>query len=124
MKGINKLYYIKKDIKSLQEEIKNIGEISAMQFTGMPHSNSISDPTYKLLIKKDRLVERLNKKIEKYLDELERIESIIEHIEDIEIRTMARMRFILHKKWEDIGKEFNYDRTSCSKKVRNYFDNI
>lgn len=122
MRGLNKLYYIKKDIKSLQEEIKNIPEISAMQMTGMPHSNSVSDPIYNLILKKEKLVEKLNKKIERYLDELIRIEDIIDHIEDIEIRTMARMRFVLNKRWEDIGKEFNYDRTSCSKKVRNYFE--
>ena len=124
MKGINKLYYIKKDIKALQEEIKSIPEISAMQFTGMPHSNSISDPTYNLYQRKDKLVERLNKKIEKYLDELERVENIIEHIDDIEVRAMARMRFVLHKKWEDIGEEVHLDRTACYRKVKKYIENM
>lgn len=122
MKGLNKLYYIKKDIEELKEEIKNIPEISGLNMSGMPHTNNVGDPVYKLMQKREKLITKLYKKIEKYYDELIRIESILDEVEDIEIRTMARMRFINNMKWEDIGYKLNYDRTTCSKKVREYFE--
>lgn len=124
MKGLNRLYYIKKEIADIQEEIKSIPEISGLNMSGMPHSSSVNDPIYKLLIKKEKLVEKLNRKIERYLDELLRIESIIDQIEDIEIRTMARMRFVQNMKWQDIGEQVHLDRTVCSRKVRNYLDEM
>lgn len=122
MRGLNKLFYIKKEIEYLQAEIKNLPEISGINMSGMPHSNGVSDPVYNLIIKKEKLIARLNKKIEKYLDELARVETIIDAIEDIEVRTIARMRFVQNKKWEKIGGELYMDRTSCSKKLRNYFN--
>lgn len=124
MRGLNKLYYIKKEIEEIKWEIKNLPEISAGQITGMPHSTQVSDPIFNLMLKKDRLVEKLNKKIERYMDELIRIEDIIEQIDDSEIRLMARMRFIKCMKWEDIGEQVHLDRTVCSRKVRKYLDNM
>lgn len=124
MRGLNKLYYIKCDIENLKKEIENIPEISAVQYTGMPNAKGISDKVYELVVKKERLLERLNKKKNKYLDELMRIEDILDKIDDVEVRAMARMRYIQNMKWEDIGKEVNMDRTSCSKKVRKYLDNM
>lgn len=124
MRGLNKLYYLKKEIEELKWEIKNLPEISAGQITGMPHSNAVSDPVFNLMLKREKLVEKLNRKIEKYVDELERIEGIIEQIDDDEIRLMARLRFIKCMKWEDIGEQVHLDRTVCSKKVRKYLNNM
>ena len=122
MRGLNRLYYIKKEIADIQAEIKSIPELSGGEMTGMPHSTNISDPITTYLMKKEKLVERLNKKINLYLDELIRIENIIDQIDDIEIRAMARMRFVQNMKWEDIGEQVHLDRTVCSKKVRKYLD--
>jgi transposase len=124
LRGLNKLYYIKKEIEEIKLEIKNLPEIGAGQITGMPHSNDVSDPIFNLMLKKDRLVEKLNRKIERYMEELERIEGIIEQIDDDDIRLMARMRFIRCMKWEDIGEQVHLDRTVCSKKVRKYLANM
>lgn len=124
MRGLNKLYYIKKDINLIKEEIKNIPELSGGEMSGMPHSTNISDPITTYLMKKEKLVERLNKKINQYYDELIRIENIIDQIDDIEIRVMARMRFIQNMKWEDIGEQVHLDRTVCSRKVRKYLENM
>lgn len=124
MRGLNKLYYLKKEIEEIRWEIENLPEISASQITGMPHSGQVSDPIYSLMLKKDKLIIRLNKKIERYMDELIRIEDIIEQIDNEEIRVMARMRFIKCMKWEDIGDKVHLDRTVCSKKVRKYLANM
>lgn len=121
MTKLNKLYYIKLEIDDIRSEIDNIPEISSSQMTGMPHSTTISDPVSNVFMKKQKLVDKLSKKIDKYLDELNKVEDFIDEIEDEEIRTIARKRFIKHKKWEEIGKEMDFDRTVCYKKLKNYF---
>ena len=122
MKGLNKLYYLKMEIEDLKEEIKNIPEISGLDMSGMPHASGVSDPIYNLIQKKEKLVARLHKKMERYLDELIRIENIIDGIDDIEIRTIARMRFVQNKKWAEIGEEVHIDRTACYRKLKKYLE--
>lgn len=123
MKGLNKLYYLKLEIDNLRDEIDNIPEISSSQITGMPHSNSVSDPVWQLQLKKQKLVERLSRKIERYIDELTRIEDIIDKIEDEEVRAIARMRFVQNLKWEEIGIKLDFDRSVCYRKLKNYLKN-
>ena len=124
MRGLNKLYYLKIDIENIREEIKNIPTISSPQLTGMPHGTGISNPIVNYVLKKEALIEKLNQKIEKYTEELIRIEGIIEQIDDAEVRAIARMRFIQNMKWEDIGEKIHLERTTCSKKLRKYIKNM
>lgn len=124
MRGLNKLYYLKIDIENIKEEIRSLPTISSPQLSDMPHGTDISNPIETYFQKKEKLIEKLNQKIEKYTEELIRIENIIDTIEDIEIRTIARMRFIQNMKWEDIGEQMNYERTTCSKKLRKYIDSM
>ena len=120
MRGLNKLYYLKIDIENIREEIKSIPTISSPQITGMPHGTGVSNPIEAYFLKKEALIEKLNQKIEKYTEELMRIEDIIEKIDDPEIRAIARMRFIQNMKWEDIGDKMYLERTTVSKKLRKY----
>jgi len=121
MRGLNKLYWLKIDIENIKEEMNTV--ISAIDYSGMPHSTEVSDTVHQMYLKREKLTEKLHKKVNQYLDELIRIENIIDRIEDDEIRAMARMRFVQNMKWEAIGKKVGYDRTVCSKKVRRYFEN-
>ena len=124
MRGLNKLYYLKIDIENIKEEIRSLPTISSPQLTGMPHGTEVSNPIEKYILKKEALIEKLNQKIEKYTDELIRIEEIIERIDDPEIRAIARMRFIQNMKWEDIGEKMYLERTTVSKKLRKYIENM
>ena len=124
MRGLNKLYYLKIDIENIKEEIRCLPTISSPQITGMPRGTDISNPIESYFLKKEALIEKLNQKIEKYTEELIRIEEVIERIEDPEIRAIARMRFIQNMKWEDIGEKMYLERTTCSKKLRKYIDNM
>ena len=124
MRGLNKLYYLKIDIENIKEEIKSLPTISSPQLSDMPHGTDINNPLETWLLKKEKLIEKLNQKIDKYTEELIRIENIIDTIDDIEIRTIARMRFIQNMTWEDIGEHMNYERTTCSKKLRKYIDSM
>jgi hypothetical protein len=124
MRGLNKLYYIKLEIENIKEEIRSLPTISSPQITGMPHGTGVSNPIEQYFLKKEALIEKLNKKIEQYTEELVRIESIIDQIEDVEVRAIARMRFIQNMKWEDIGQKVHLERTTCSKKLRKYIDSM
>ena len=124
MRGLNKLYYLKIDIESIKEEIASLPMIPSSQITGMPHGTGGSSPIESYCIKKEKLLERLNQKVQKYTEELIRIEDIIDKIDDPEIRAIARMRFIQNMKWEDIGEKVYLERTTCSKKLRKYLDGM
>ena len=123
MKNLNKLYFLKIEIKEVEDEIKGLTEISSPSYSGMPPSGVISDPVQDFFKRKQKLLDKLGRKLEKYVKELERIENIIDGIEDAEVRVIARLRYIKCKKWEDIGKELHQDRSVCSKKLSNYFKN-
>ena len=124
MRGLNKLYYLKIDIESIQEEIRSLPMISSPQITGMPKGSGISEPVVSYVLKKEELVERLNQKIAKYTEELVRIENIIETIDDAEVRAIARMRFVQCMTWEDIGNKIHLDRTNCARKLKKYIKNM
>ena len=124
MRGLNKLYWLKIDIENIKKEIESIPTISSPQLTGMPHGSGISNPVVSYVIKKEELIEKLNQKIARYTEELARIESVIDRIDDVEIRAIARMRFVLCLTWEEIGEKVHSDRTTCSKKLRKYIDNM
>ena len=122
MRGLNKVYYLRLEIKDLEEEIKAIPDVSGMNYSGMPHSTGVSDPTFNLVQKKEKLIEKLHRKMDRLVEEIERIENIIEGIDDVEVRAIARKRFIQNKKWEDIGKEMHIDRTACYRKLKKYIE--
>lgn len=124
MRGLNKLYYLKLDIENIKEEIKNIPTISSPQITGMPHGTDVSNPIENYFLKKEALMEKLNQKIEKYTEELIRIEGIIDGIDDEEVRAIARMRFVQCLKWEEIGERVHLERTTCAKKLKKYIKNM
>lgn len=124
MRGLNKLYYLKLDIENIKKEIESIPTISSPQITGMAHGTNVSNPIESYFLKKEQLLEKLNQKIEKYTEELIRIEGIIDTIDDIEVKAIARMRFIRCMKWEDIGQEIHLDRTNCARKLKKYIQSI
>lgn len=122
MNGLHRLYFLKIEIKELKDEISNLSELSANEMNGMPNGNAISNPTHQYFMKKQKLIEKLNRKLEKYIDELTRIENIIDEIGDAETRLIARYRFIDNLTWEEIGKKMHRDRSVCYKKVKKYFE--
>ena len=124
MRGLNKLYYLKTDIENIKDEIRSLPIISSPSMTGEAHGTDISSPIMSYVLKKEALIEKLNNKIAKYTEELIRIEDIIDKIDDVEIKAIARMRFIQCMKWEDIGEKIHLERTTCSKKIRKYLESM
>lgn len=124
MRGMNKLYFIKLEIEEIKDEIKSITEISSAEITGMPHGATISNPTEQNFLKKEKLIEKLEKKVNQYIDELIRIEGIIDNIENEEVRLIARLRFIQNLKWDEISRKVNFDRSVCYRKLDKYLKGI
>lgn len=124
IKELNKLYYIKKNITALEEELAELNNLGSASINNMPKGNTTSDPTQKFVMKKNRILEKLNKNYEKYLTEYEKINNFIDSIEDEEIKLIARLRFIKLKDWESIGEEVKADRTTPSKKLKRYLESI
>ena len=124
MRGLNKLYYLKLDIENIKDEIKSLPIISSPSMSGMPHGTDISSPVMSYVLKKEALIEKLNSKIEKYTEELIRIEDVIDKIDDVEIKAIARMRFIQNMRWEDIADKIHLERTTCSKKLKKHLESM
>ena len=121
MKNLNKLYWLKKEVTQIEEQIRELTILSAFEMSGMPSSNSVSSPVEKFYARLDKLRTKLEKAKEKVVIEKERLESYIENIEDAEIRVLARARYLECKTWEVIGDENHMDRRTASRKLEKYF---
>ena len=121
MKNLNKLYWLKKEVTQIEDQIRELTILSAFEMSGMPSSNSVSSPVEKFYNRLDKLRTKLEKAKEKVVVEKERLESYIETIEDAEIRVLARARYLECKTWEVIGDENHMDRRTASRKLEKYF---
>ena len=121
MKNLNKLCWLKREVKQIEEQIRELTILSAFEMSGMPSSNSVSSPVEQFYNRLDKLRTKLAKAKGKVAKEMERLESYIEAVEDAEIRVLARMRYIDCMKYEDIGDEVHMDRRTVSRKLENYF---
>lgn len=120
MKSLNKLYWIKKEIVQLENQIKELTVLSAVSTDGVSGGNNVTSPVERFYDRLEKLKTKLKLKHAESLAEQERLEEFIETIEDEEIRVLARCRFIECKSYEQIGYENFIDRTTVSKKLRNY----
>lgn len=117
-KELSRYYYLKKEISDLEERIIKLGygvgsvEISDMP-KGVPSNNTIQQRVVEL---REKYIETRVSALEEYL----KIEKYISSVEDSEIRTMMRLRFLDLKSWEDIGREYYCDRRTASRKVHKY----
>lgn len=129
IKDLNKLYYIKKNIKELEEELAELNNLGAAPITDSIKGNKVSNPTESYVIKRNRILEKLNKVRHEYLEEYEKISDFINDIEDEEIKLIARLRFIKQKDWVYIAEEISpedktRDRTTPRKKINRYLRNL
>ena len=122
MKNLNRLYWLKQEIKQIENQIKELTVLSASAMSGMPSSKKVSSPVERFVLRMDRLKEKLAQKYDELAAETERIEETIESIEDVEVRLIARKRFIEHKDFQTIGDELFIDRTTASKKLNRYLE--
>ena len=124
MKNINTLYYLKQERIQIENQIKELTILSAVPMSGMPKGNSVSSPVERFAERLEQLKEKLQRKCAEILTETERIEEYIENIDDVEVRLIARKRFIENKTYRVIGEEMYTDGTTARKKLKRYFERV
>lgn len=122
-KELSNYYYLKKEIKDLEERIETLGNgVGSIKISDMPKGSSkISSIQEKIVELKEKWINARVSALEEYL----RIETYINSIEDIEIRLIARYRYLDLLSWEQIALKIGkgQDRTTVSKKMRSFLDN-
>lgn len=123
MRGLNKVYWLKKEIEQITEQIKELTMYSSPSLSGIPSgSRNNTSPVERYVLRKEKLTEKLKAKINELIEEVQRLEKYIESIDDAEIRMIARKRFIENKDWQVIGDEMYMDRTTVSRKLKKYLE--
>lgn len=123
MKTLNSLYWLKKEKRQIENQIKELTILSAVSISGMPSGGNVTSPVECFNERLEQLREKLQQKCDEILSETERIEKVIESIEDADVRVIARERFISNKSFQTIGDELYIDRTTAYKKLKRYFEN-
>ena len=122
-KELNQLHYINKEIEVLKnqlDELKSRSFIKGQELTGMPFVSGTSDKTASIAIAIREIEELYEIKLRELYLVRGRIERYINTIRDGEIRLIVRLRCINNMTWEQIAPEVGYERTTVSKKYRQY----
>ena len=122
MRNLNKIYWLKKEVKQIEEQIAELTYYTGASFTGAPSGSNNTSPVEMFVLKEERLLDKLEKTKAKLIEEVQRVEEYIEGIDDAEIRVIARKRFIENKDWQVIGDEMYMDRTTVSRKMKKYLE--
>lgn len=118
-KELSRYYYLKREIKDLEDRLKELGVgLSAINLdkelsSGSSGHTSIQE---KIAIIKEKWINARLSALEEYL----KIENYIETVEEVEIRQIMRYRFLDLYDWYKIGELLHCDRTTASKKLRAY----
>lgn len=122
-KELNKYYYLKKEVEDLEERIEtyDVGvssvRVKELNVDSSPQFESIQEKVVKL---KELWMQKRVEALEEYI----KIESFIDKIEDTEIRTIMRYRYLDLKKWDDIDEllhnGINYSKKKYYKYIKSY----
>ena len=117
-KELSRYFYLKKEIEDLEERIEKLGDgVGSIEITDMPKgSKKIVSIQEKITELRNRYIEARISALEEYL----KIENYIKLVEDTEIRTIMRMRFLDLKTWEEIGRNLHMDRTTAYRNMKKY----
>ncbi|PWL87188.1 MAG: hypothetical protein DBY14_06085 [Escherichia coli] len=120
---LNGFYYIKQELKDLEDELNLICELSANSFSSS-RSGEISKSTESIALKRLILEDKISQKKQEALEKIKEIEDFINTIDDFAIKTIAKKRFILCQTFEEIGRTMYLDRTTVSKRLHKYLSEI
>jgi hypothetical protein len=102
------------------DELKSRSVIKGQEITGMPFVSGTSDKTAQIAVAIREVEELYEIKLRELYVVRSRIERYINTIEDGEIRLIVRLRCINNMHWEEIASEVGWERTTASKKFRQY----
>ncbi len=118
MSELNKIFYLNIEIEQIEEAIKDIEDkmypCQALRKGG--RSSGTSDIIGNLMPEYSRLRDKLRRKSKQLIIEKEKMEKFIYTIDDIENRTIVRLRAVNNLTWEEIGKILHCDRRTASRR--------
>lgn len=126
-KELNRLYWLGKEIKSLERQLKSLDGYGELNYSGDAVRSGTSNPTETIVMKRLKLSMRLNEKYIEFIEEHHRISDYILGVEDVEVQTIMQLRFIEQKNWYDIAAALSPDdrdiaRTTFSRKLKKYLE--
>lgn len=124
LEELSKYHTLKKELSCLDEQIKELSKmsISSSDTTTISSKAGNNSIVERINLKKEKLESRLENKREELIEEQKKIEDFIETIEDASIRIIIKKRFILCKKWKDIAKELEMDRTTPYYQLKKFLE--
>ena len=117
---LSSYYYLKKEIKQIEERIKEIDDtfLSANRINGMRYEKRLSNPQEQRMILIEKYDKRLEEKKDEALKELMKIEDFIDSINDPEIRMIFRYRYIELIEWNKIATLVHMSERTVFRKHR------
>lgn len=125
-KQLSKYHDIKIELDDLSNRIKEL-EMTLIKATKIDENKVDatfvnSSPTERIAIKINDLKNKYSNKQIDLLDELSKIEEYLDTIDNNEVRTIMRKRFIDLMTWEKIADELHYSNPVVYYKVKNYLN--
>ena len=111
---LSKYYYIKQEIKQIEDKIKEIDStfMRASLINCEKFERKLSNPQEKRMILIEKYEQKLEIAINKSIEELIKIEEFINSIEDPENRMIFRYRYIELKSWNEISSLIHISRSA------------
>ncbi len=111
-KQLNSYRDLRAEYLELRDELQQLettlGAPPGSNWDGMPRSPGVSNPVERAALKHMALVEKCEAKQDKLAVALERIESLIDGLEEPIERRLARLHYIDGLKWEGVCEKINY----------------
>lgn len=120
------IYYIRTEIKSLKEELaqheRDRRYYKTVLLSDMPRGRGArANLMDEHLIKEQELKDMIRHSLDRLQDELLKFEGFLASVEDVEVRTILRLRCINNMGWEQIGDRMHMDRRTASRKFQRFF---
>ena len=123
-KELSQLYYLKKEIKEQQRRLAELEETAtncSAQITGLPSGRGISVKTGNYAAQIADLRALLDSNLKKCFDELNRLNRYIQSVDDSQMRTILRLRYIRGLTWQRIAFEIGEHDEQYPRRKHNAF---
>ena len=123
-KELSQLYYLKKEIKEQQRRLAELEETAtncSVQITGLPSGRGISDKTGNYAAQIADLKALLDSNLKKCFDELNRLNRYIQSVDDSQMRTILRLRYVKGFTWQRIAFEIGEHDEQYPRRKHNAF---
>lgn len=109
---LSRMWDVDQEIKNLEERAEDIlGARISKYDTKEAQGSPTANPTETKNIEYSMLMAEIQKKKDELAKENQRTYKVINRIEDAKLRGMIFSRYILRKTWEQIGRDYNYEKS-------------